>query len=873
MVVSEMRNVVLSSIGSIAVRPRRTILIGVFAASIFFGGAFSSFGGVGDPAAPGDETVSAGDETVDFTTQILPILSERCYGCHGERVQMHGLRLDHRQGALKGGESGSPALIPGNSDGSRLVRYVSGADPKIVMPPQGDRLSGIQISLLRAWIDHGAHYSEGTSGHSGPSGHWSFQPLRRPPIPEVQDRDWVRNPIDAFILEKLESRGWKPSASAEPRALLRRMYLDLIGLPPTLQEQARVLAPTPEGFDELASELLQRPGYGERWGRHWLDLVRYAETNGYERDATKPNVWKYRDYVIRSFNQDKPYDRFILEQLAGDELVDSSAETLTATGFTRLGPWDDEPADIDQDRFDQLDDIVRTTSEVFLGITVGCARCHDHKFDPIAQRDYYSMVAVFNGLRRPRATTGRRELDLPIGTREQLDRLSQREAKVAPLAQKIERLREDFRASFLRGGKSSLPEDARQAFLTDREQRSDEQESLVTKHRADLAEEVAAAMPSRVLEEIQILEDEVSTIRATTPDLERAYFMNEPKLPGPTHLLIRGSAATPGAEVDPMVPAVLADPAPTFPAPRATSLRRLTLARWIASRNNPLTARVMVNRVWHFHFGAGLVRTPNDFGAMGQKPTHPELLDWLADWFVEQGWSLKKLHHLILTSNSYRMSKSWQPVYGAEDPENRLLWRFPYTRLEAESIRDSILTVSGRLNRKMYGPSMLPAIQPAALAGHQDPDKIWKASEENEASRRTVYAFIKRLMIIPMLEVLDFCDTSRSSAKRTVTVVAPQALTLFNGDFVTQQSGYFADRLIREVGPDFEQQIDRAYRLALARLPTAREREMMLDFLRREMEAALWESFEMPERTEVRRDALEQMCRVMFNLNEFVYPD
>ena len=815
------------------------------------------------------------DTTVDFTQQILPILSSQCYGCHGKAVQMHGLRLDHRPGALKGGESGSPALIPGNSGGSRLIHYVSGTDSSIVMPPQGDRLSEAQIGLLRTWIDQGAHYSGKSSadkGHAGRSSHWSFQPVLPAAIPEVSNRDWVRNPIDAFLLEKLEARGWKPSAAATPRSLLRRIYLDLIGLPPTLEEQEQILdAPTAERFDELVSELLKRPGYGERWGRHWLDLVRYAETNGYERDATKPNVWKYRDYVIRSFNQDKPYDRFILEQLAGDELPDRSAETHIATGFARLGPWDDEPADFDQDRFDQLDDIVRTTSEVFLGITLGCARCHDHKFDPITQRDYYSMVAIFDGLERPR--NGRRERDLPIGTREQLDRLESRDAEIAPLAQKIERLREDLRVSFLRSGQSELPEEARQAFLTDSKERTDEQKRLVQEHLVELVTEVAAALPSKTLEEIHLLEEKIGALTKKTPDLERGYFMHEPKLPGPTHLLFRGRAATPGPIVSPAVPAVVADPEPRFPEPAATSLRRLTLARWIANRQNPLTARVIVNRVWQFHFGEGLVRSANDFGAIGQKPTHPELLDWLASWFIEQGWSLKKLHQLIMTSNSYRMSKSGLPTYREQDPENRLLWRFPYTRLEVEVIRDSVLAISGRLNRKMFGPSMLPEVQPAALEGHPDPDKIWKASEEAEASRRTIYAFIKRLMIIPMLEVLDFCDTTRSSSRRAVTSVAPQALTLFNGDFITRQSHYFAERLISEVGLDFDELIERAYKLTLCRPPTRYERESMLDFLRREMEASLWESTEVNDRGEVRRAALHQMCRVMFNLNEFVYPD
>ena len=826
-------------------------------------------------ALGGENLLPPAGRNVDFTQQILPILSNQCLGCHGEKVQMHGLRLDYRPGAIKGGESGAPALIPGNSGGSRLIRYVSGADPSIVMPPQGERLTETQIGLLRTWIDQGAHYSEEASTsevQAGSSSHWSFQPVLPTAIPEVSNEDWVRNPIDAFVLEKLEARGWKPSAAATPRALLRRIYLDLIGLPPTLDEQEQILdAPTPERFDELVSALLKRPGYGERWGRHWLDLVRYAETNGYERDATKPGVWKYRDYVIRSLNQDKPYDRFILEQLAGDELPDRSAETHIATGFTRLGPWDDEPADFAQDRFDQLDDIVRTTSEVFLGMTLGCARCHDHKFDPITQRDYYSMVAIFDGLQRPR--DGRREVDSPIGTREQLDRLATRDAEIAPLAQEIESLREDFRTSFLASGQSALPKEASQAFLTDPKERTEEQKKLVQEHFAESVTEVTAAMPSKTLEEIHLVEEKIGALKKATPDLERAYLMHEPKLPGPTHLLFRGRAATPGPAVPPMVPAILADPEPAFPDPGATSLRRLTLARWITNRQNPLTARVIVNRVWQFHFGAALVRSANDFGAIGQKPTHPELLDWLANWFIEQGWSLKKLHRLIMTSNSYRMSKRGLPAYREQDPENRLLWRFPYTRLEVEVIRDSVLAVSGRLNRKMFGPSMLPEVPPAALEGHPDPDKIWKASGESEASRRTIYAFIKRLMIIPMLEVLDFCDTSRSSAKRAVTSVAPQALTLFNSDFITRQSHYFTERLINEVGLDFDKLIERAYRLTLSRPPTRHERESMLDFLRREMEASLWESTKINDRGEVRRAALNQMCRVMFNLNEFVYPD
>src|SRR5262245_9323412 len=515
--------------------------------------------------------------------------------------------------------------------------------------------------------------------------HWAFQPVRAGSPPIVKNTAWARNPIDQFILAKLEAQGWKPSPAAEPRALLRRAYLDLLRLPPTIPEQETFLNdPSSAAFDRLVKELVERPAYGERWARHWLDLVRYAETNGYERDGTKPNVWRYRDYVIRAFNEDKPFDRFILEQLAGDELDNADAETLIATGYFRLGPWDDEPADPAEDRFDQLDDMVSTSSQVFLGLTLGCARCHNHKFEPLTALDYYRMVAVFNVLQRPQ--NGRTELDYPAGRRNEAERVVARDREIAKLR---------------------------------------------------LAE-IGSSL--RSLGSAVVVEDQVRRLRQATPDLPRGYFMREPSPQAPvTHLLLRGQASKPGPRVEPGVPAVLVPSQPQFlPPDQYTSRRRLTLARWIASRDNPLTARVVVNRIWQFHFGEGLVRTPSDFGVMGEKPTHPELLDWLADWFVREGWSIKKLHRLILSSNTYRMSKQIIPEYQEKDPEDRLWWRFPYRRLEVEAIRDSMLAVCGPLNPRMYGPSMYPQVPKEALEGSSDPDTIWKPSEEKEASRRTI---------------------------------------------------------------------------------------------------------------------------------------
>ncbi|HYI95034.1 MAG TPA: PSD1 and planctomycete cytochrome C domain-containing protein [Bryobacteraceae bacterium] len=797
---------------------------------------------------------------VDFQRDVQPILASRCLSCHGSNLHLGELRLDRKSDALRGGGSGVPAIVPYKSADSLLVRYVSGLDAKTVMPPAGPRLTPKQIEILQNWIDQGAPWPESDATpipQKAATDHWAFKLRSQPSPPQVKDKAWVRNPIDAFVLAKLEARGWKPSPSAEPYQLLRRFHLNLTGMPPSIEEQNALLRdPTSQALDKIIDVLLERETYGERWARHWLDVVRYADTNGYERDAIKPHAWRYRDYVIRSLNDDKPYNRFVLEQLAGDELPDQSADSMIALGFNRLGAWDDEPADPETDRFDQLDDVVSTVSQAFLGVTLGCARCHNHKFDPLTARDYYSMIAVFNGLQRPR--NGRTELDLPVGTSEELAREALRDSKIDPLKKQIADAREKFRQAFLDAGQSALGSEVLEAARAEPAKRTENQKGLVAKYGKDLDKEILLATPTSVKNKIEDLEAQIANLRKATPDLPRSYFLNEPKPPGVTHLLIRGNARAPGPEVPPAVPAVLTKIQPSFPPASSTSMRRLTLAQWIADPENPLTARVIVNRVWQAHFGEALVRTPNDFGRIGEKPTHPELLDWLANWFVENGWSLKKLHRLIMTSNTYRMSKRSVPEYVAEDPENRLIWRVPFARLEVEAIRDSMLSVSGKLNPKMYGPGMYPFVPKQALEGSSDPDKIWQPFNENEASRRTIYAYIKRSMIVPMLDVLDFCDTSRSSAKRINTSVAPQALTLFNGDFVNRQARHLASRLVREAGPDINRQIEYAYRLSFARPPSASEISTMLRFVQDQGGG---------------ESAMEQLCRVILNMNEFAYTD
>ena len=779
---------------------------------------------------------------VDFAREVRPLLVKRCLACHDAEHAKGGLRLDSREAALKGGKSKQTTLTPGAPAKSELIKRITTHDADELMPPKGGALTSAQIALLTRWIAEGANWPAASEIK-----HWAFVPPIRPAVPAVKNKAWARNPIDHFILAKIEERGWQPSPAAEKRVALRRVFLDLTGLPPTLGEQDTFLADkSPDAFSKLVDDLLSRTSYGERWGRHWLDLARYAESNGYERDAAKPSVWRYRDYVISAFNTDKPYDRFIREQIAGDELPDANAETLIATGFHRLGPWDDEPADSLQDRADQVDDMIRTTSQAFLGVTLGCARCHDHKFDPLTARDYYSLAAVFAPLKRTQS--GRSDLDAPAGTRAELAVLAERDQRMAALTNALK--------------------------------------SASAELRRELATTTEVAL---------------TELRRATPDLPRGYFPSEPSSAAPkSFVLLRGSAHNLGPEVFPAVPVALTAKQPSFPASdEFTTRRRFTVANWIASADNPLTARVLVNRVWQHHFGEGLVRTASDFGLIGTAPTHPELLDWLADWFVKEGgWSVKKLHRLILASATWQQASgnaeggmrnaesgtlrasaiphSALRIAHSEDPENLLLSRFPYRRLEVEAIRDSMLAVSGRLNPRVGGPSMYPEVPKEAFAGSSDPDKIWKPFDETDASRRTVYAFLKRSFMVPMLEVLDVCDTTQSSDKRAVTSVAPQALTLFNGAFVNRQARHFADRLRREVGANLDAQIERAWRLALVRPPKTGELTAMRRFLAEETANQTKESTASgkPVSSEgAVHAALTQMCRVVLNLNEFVYPD
>lgn len=810
---------------------------------------------------------------LDFNRDVAPVLINHCLECHHRGKTSGGLNLATIEGLKKGGDSGA-AIDLDKSDKSLLIERIEAGE----MPPaeHGKKrapVTAAEITALKAWLASGAEWPkdrelglhEQSVDLAAARDFWSFKPVQRPPIPKTDPAN--TNPIDAFIGHKLAAAGIELSLEATPNQLLRRAWMDVVGLPPSMEEQERFLNSTAASYEDLVDRLLAHRGYGERWGRYWLDLVRYADSNGYERDGSKPHVWRYRDYVIESLNRDKPYDRFVLEQLAGDELPDRSIETVIATGFHALGSWQDEvdPLEAPQYRADELDDMLRTTAQTFLGVTIGCARCHNHKFDPITMVDYYSLSAILSPMKRP--NIGREDRDLPLGTLVQLAAQKERDQKIADLHRRRDEIRSQTEKDWLTAGRSKLPAEVIEAIRLAPPNRNPQQQQLVQKHAAEWQAELLAAMPDDRRQEFLSDEKSCQDLRQATPDLPRGYFQFEDTIDPPaSFLLLSGRASNPGPPMQPAVPVALTQLQPKFEKLAVTSGRRLAFAKWVIDPGNPLTARVIVNRVWQHHFGEGLVATPSDFGHIGARPTHPELLDWLADWFVhDANWSLKKLHRLVMTSKTYRSSSTAQAKQIEIDPENKLLARYPHRRIEVEAIRDSVLAVSGKLNHEMFGPAVYLPIPDSVVEAHTDKEAAWKASTEPAIYRRTIYAYVKRTLLVPLLEVLDLCDTINSTEKRSITSIAPQALTLYNGDFMNQQARFFADRLMNEAGQDPEKQVERAFRLALCRPPSSSERATLVEFLKQESTSNV------EAKSDAARLALIQVCRVILNLNEFVY--
>jgi hypothetical protein len=1133
--------------------------------------------GRADPQ-PGDNSQFTAAQLDFFEKQVQPILKARCLKCHGGEEKIRGgLRLTSRANVLKGGDQGPAAQL--EKAGESLLLAAINYDG-LEMPPSG-KLPQAEIDVLTRWVQEKLPWTAGAEpGEEKPKegpprvddearNYWAYRPLAAPAVPSVQRSDWVRNPIDAFILHELEAAGLSPNPPADRVTLIRRAFYDLIGLPPSPDEvEAFVSDKSDDAYERLIDELLATPQYGEKWGRHWLDLVRFAETHGYERDSPKPFAWRYRDYVIDSFNRDKPYDRFLLEQLAGDELDAVTPETLIATGYYRLGLWDDEPADRLLAKYDVLDGIVSTTGQLVLGMTVGCARCHDHKKDPLPQRDYYRLLGFFRDVtdmdpkntRRIATDEEQRAHQLVLREKlkhegdlyQQLFAIEQQAARAIDLRQPglferrgisdivdlkyrlyrdtwrqlpdFDSLKPESAAELPRNfvtlaaasrpqaiglvfeGRLNVPKRGEYLFsfrategvrlivdgraIVDQAGRGDHEGTAKASLSAGLlpmrleyfnadskpelriawegpgvarrllsdestAAEVAplvadsrlepqewaytteapdqgwtgprfddaswkrgpggfgtmgtpgavvrtqwnskdiwlrrkfhaAEVPPRLALQVhhddqvevylngrrvfesrgylvaykQVLLPRESAAAlaagenvvavhchqttggqyidvglASAPEheiLKALVFQRGDELLGPgtiakyaalgeqfeasrkqqvvepgievmcvaergretTHVLIRGNPGAPGAAVEPGFPEVLTTAMPVIPertGQEPGSGKRLALAEWLTSAENPVTPRVMANRVWQFHFGRGIVPTPNDFGKLGEPPTHPELLDWLAVEFRRGGWKLKPLHKLVMTSNSYRMSSAGsaklkkgtgsEPQLGAagkadadevpvlffnagldRDPGNRLFWRFNMRRLSAEEVRDSILAVAGTLNLKAGGPGVYPPIPKEVLAGQSRPGDGWGNSSPTEAFRRSVYVHVKRSLLVPILEHHDLADTDSSCAVRFTTTVPTQALGMLNGEFTNEQAAKFAERLEREAPGDVRAQVVRGIRLTSSRPPAKEEIERDIAFIKNLQAEPAISSHE----------ALTRYCLLLLNANEFVYLD
>jgi hypothetical protein len=769
-------------------------------------------------------TATSGQDTpapVDFYGRIQPLLAIHCYKCHGADVQKGGLRLDVRERALKGGESGQPGP-------AEAARRVASLDHDEQMPPKGPRLSASEVQILRRWAEAGAPWPDRDD-------YWAFQPTRMPPLPEVKHPERVLNPIDRFLEVRLQREGIRLSPPADRRTLMRRVYADLVGVPPTPEEADAFLTDSePDAYERLVDRLLADPRYGERWARHWLDLVRYAESDGYEDDKVRPHAWRYRDYVIRAFNADKPYNRFIQEQIAGDELFPDDPDAWVATGFARLGAWDGMSKNPPQQRQDYLNDATDAVGSVFLGMTVGCARCHDHKYDRVTQQDYYGLQAFFANTVRENRTIATEESD-PAFVR---DRYRQTRDQLAKVRAEREEIGSEAREIVLWRRRCEVGTDG-QVKVTD-----DEVHKMTDRLHPGRRDAL-----DKKIKELEKAERFVQPVAEAVFETSRS----SPK----THLLRRGELSTPGPEIPPRfveamvaVGAAVAKPAPS-PGAKGTG-RRSELARWLSSPEHPTTARVLVNRLWQHHFGRGIVATPSDFGRNGRQPSHPELLDWLARVFVSDlGWSLKKMHRLMLTSAAYRRGSE---ATGTDLP-NATFGRMFRRRLDAEALRDSILAVSGRLSKGGGGPGVYVPIPKDINVELPNNDKelSWETSTEEEGRRRTVYVFQRRSLTLPFVDVFDGAPMNQTCPQRPETTVAPQALTLFNGEFCRGEARSFAERVEREAGSGTDARIDRAFRLALLRTPSDDERDAARRFLATQ--------------------PLADFCHVLFNTNEFLYLD
>lgn len=703
--------------------------------------------------------VSTADAQVEFVREIRPIFQKHCYECHGPEQQKSGYRLDVRDVASKGGDNGEAAIVPKDAAKSLLYRLVSGEDEESMMPPKNSgkpRLTTDELAKIKSWLDEGAVWPDEYSGQKRQvSSHWSLQPLSMPRVP-----NGTGDAMDGFVREKLEEKKLAQAAEADRQTLIRRLSFDLIGLPPSPDEiDSFVSDDSPEAYQTLVDRLLASSHYGERWGRHWLDITRYTESQGFEYDRLRDNAWHYRDYVIKSFNDDKPYTQFMKEQIAGDVMEPITQDGIVATSLLVCGPWDqagNSQKNATQraiTREDELEDMIGVVGQSFLGLTVNCARCHAHKFDPIPHEEYYRIKSVFEGVMHGERTIAS---DEESKTRN----LLQKELKKLPVSYTGVRVQPPITKRLKRGDVNSPDEDVTPGAL-----------SAVVELEADFG------------------------LAADSPERER----------------------------------------------------RLKFADWLSDARNPLPARVMANRVWYLHFGQGLVATPNDFGVSGDRPSHPELLDWLAVKFIESGWSVKSLHRLIVHSATYRQASAFMDSAASIDADNRLLWRFAPRRLEAEAVRDAMLVASGQLNPNGGGPSFRPFTTTEFNATFYTPvDR-----DEPEFNRRTVYRINVNSGKDPLLDSFDCPDPSVKTPRRGVTTTPLQSLELMNNAFVQRQASHFAKRTMQTANDDVSNAIESAYRMALGRTPNR-------DELIRAIAVA-------------KERGMASVCWALFNSTEFIY--
>ncbi|MBZ5620181.1 MAG: PSD1 and planctomycete cytochrome C domain-containing protein [Acidobacteriia bacterium] len=888
----------------------------------------------------------AAKSKVDYTRDIEPLLAKRCQLCHGPQQQMSGLRLDQKEAALKGGASGAD-ILPGNSAGSRLIRLVSGVEAK-VMPPMGARLTATEIGLLRAWIDQGALWpvqqtgvSKGSAqGSTQGSTHWAFQKITRPTPPVVRDRAWPRNAIDNFILAKLESQTIKPSPEASKTTLLRRVSLDITGLPPTPQEVDAFLNDNrPDAYERLVDRLLASPHYGEKWARYWLDLARYADSDGYEKDRSRPWAWRYRQWVIEALNRDLPFDEFTTQQLAGDLLPDRNIDTLVATGFNRNTLTNREGGtDPEQFRDEQVLDRAATLGTVWMGLTVGCAQCHNHKYDPISQQEFYQLTAFFNTQEEvniPAPLPG--EIGPYLAARPEYDerRWAMLEEYKIPAAETDweDKLRyaqqhptEHDDWIFAYGEFTHSVDSARKVLFTDPAKRSEVQQTAMIDY---FLSSCGSLFPKQYCADLKLgeLRTKLNALNAKLPPYSFAPVLLENDTPPKTYIHVKGDWREHGPEVQPGTLAVLP------PLPAGGKPTRLVLARWLVSPENPLTSRVAVNRIWQELFGRGIVNTSEDFGTQGDRPSHPELLDWLASEFRNPGtdgtlpgsrkipgtdgtlpgetpgtditvraaqkarlgtvtsvpWSLKKMVRLIVTSATYRQRSDIRPELTASDPENTLLARQSRLRLPAELIRDEALYAAGLLDLRIGGKSVKPP-QPKGVAELSYAGSVkWEDSSGADRYRRGLYVHFQRTTPYPQLMNFDAPSSNLSCTRRERTDTPLQALNLMNDPVFFEAAQGLAFRVMREGATTgmpstrggFRDKLNYAYQVTLGRQPSAHEVERLGKYF----DEALHKLADVPQTVaalfpnriqgvpQTDAAAWVELSRVLLNLDEFITRD